>query len=263
LPSSIIACVIVRMKSTRLKRKALLDLNGNTILEQLIRRLRLAKSIDRIVLCTSSNKEDTILLNKAKEYGVDAYAGDEEDVLSRLIDVAKIYNAKAVIRVTGDNPFTDHSNIDQLVKKFLETGAEYLRTNRLPLGVTAEIMERRFLTKLHKSMEDPRQSEYMSFYSFNPDLYHCEVLFPPEYLDRPYYSLTIDYQDELDLARKIYSHCKSKDGIPRLKDVIEFLDSDESYMPVDKMKEIKLPNNETMYYKNLIDLLDKLAKKIK
>lgn len=257
----VVACIIVRMKSARLKQKALIDLCGYPMTEQLIRRLRLSKTITDIVICTSRNKEDAILLTKATEWGVKAYAGHEDDVLSRLVEVSDIYNADMVLRVTGDNPFTDAENIDRMVERHIQTGAEYTRTNRLPLGVTAEVMGRDMLKKLHSLMPDPCQSEYMSFFSFNPDIFHCEVLEPLPQQDRPYYSLTIDYPEDLALATMLYSKISPDGGIPSLDDVIHVLDNDPEYKSVDKNKSIKLPNDQSMTYEELIVMLDKLGEK--
>ena len=260
----VVACIISRMKSVRLKKKALADLNGYTMTEQIIRRLKKSKYINEIVLCTSSNPEDQILVEKAQnKWGIKAYAGHEEDVLSRLIEVSQIYNADAVLRVTGDNPFTDAQYIDLMIERHKETHADYTRTNRLPLGVTAEVMSKEMIEKLYKIIPDPNQSEYMSFFSFNPDEFRCEVLYPSESEDRPFYSLTIDHPEDLDLARLIYSEIPSSDGIPPLNKVIEFLDNHSSYKEVAKDTPIKLPGDKTMTYENLITMLDDLANKAK
>jgi len=255
----VVACIIVRMKSTRLPQKALADLCGYTMMEQLIRRLKTSKTITKIVVCTSSLTSDAILLEKAKEWGVDGYAGHPEDVLSRLIDVAKIYKADMVLRITGDNPFTDVNNIDRMVVHHIKTSSEYTRTNRLPLGVTAEVMAASMLMKLHNSMPDPNQSEYMSFFAFNPQLFHCEVLKPLANQDRPYYSLTIDYPNDLELARKIYTRLSIDGSIPSLDEVISYLDQDRSYKSVEKDTLIKLTGSEVMKFSELIQMLDEKA----
>ena len=117
------------------------------------------------------------------------------------------------------------------------------------------------LTKLHKCIPDSNQTEYMSFFAFNPELFHCEVLEPLSSQDRPFYSLTIDYPDELELARKIYRKLSVNGSIPSIESVIQFLDQDSTYKSVDKGKLIKLPNGNEMKYEELISMLDETAKK--
>ena len=61
-------CVAVRLKSNRLKKKALLDLNGVTLIERLIERLLSEFQDDEICICTSRHKDDGPLVEIAKKY---------------------------------------------------------------------------------------------------------------------------------------------------------------------------------------------------
>ena len=61
----VIACIAVRMKSTRLPQKALADVAGKPMTLRLIERLRAADTIDRIVVCTSTHPDDAILVAPA------------------------------------------------------------------------------------------------------------------------------------------------------------------------------------------------------
>ncbi len=255
----VIACLITRMKSTRLKEKALIDLNGYTMSEQIIRRLKLSKYIDEIVLATSTHPQDEILMQKAKNWGIKAYAGHERDVLDRLMNIAEIHNGDLIIRVTGDNPFTDHEYIDRMIEEHVNHDCEYTRTNHLPLGVTAEIHSKEMFPKLRELIPDPNHSGYLSFFSFNPSKFNCLVLSPSPEHDRPYYSLTVDYDTDIELAREIYKNVPSDNGIPLLRDIIQYLDESPSYQAVSKDTEIKLPGDETMTYEELIELLDNKA----
>ena len=188
---TVIACIAVRLNSTRLERKALADICGKPLLLRLIDRLRFSKTIDRIVICTSTDQNDAILFELAEEWGVDAIAGSEKDVLSRFILAAEQFQADLVIRVTGDNVLTDPVTIDRMVRHQIMTNAEYIRTNGLPLGITAEVMSSSMLARLHSLMPNPNQSEYMMLYAFDPDKFHCEVFEAPPEINRPYYSLTL------------------------------------------------------------------------
>ena len=52
-------CIIqARMGSTRLPGKVLLEVDGVPLLEYLIKRVKLAKKIDKIVVATGSNQEN-------------------------------------------------------------------------------------------------------------------------------------------------------------------------------------------------------------
>ena len=81
-----IICVAVRLKSNRLKRKALLDLNGVTLIERLIERLLSEFQNDEICICTSRHEDDEPLVEIAKKH-FNFIAGEELDVMSRFIEI--------------------------------------------------------------------------------------------------------------------------------------------------------------------------------
>jgi len=258
---TVIACIAVRMKSARLSRKALADIHGKPMTLRLIDRLRAAKTIDEIVICTSTHPDDAILVDLAKEWRVRAVAGNEEDVLSRFILAAERYKADLIIRVTGDNVLTDPETIDRMVARHIATGADYTRTNGLPLGVTAEVMSTAMLSRLHDSMPDPRQSEYMMLYAFDPDQFHCEVLEAPPEVNRPYYSLTVDAPVDLELIRRIYAELPVGDAGPRLVDIVVLLDKDPDGLTISDKTPIRLPGSETRPFGEVLTMLSERAEK--
>ena len=133
----------------RLPKKALLEIEGQPMTFRIIERLKASKTVDQIVICTSSHPDDNILVELAEKWGVEAIAGSELDVLSRLIEASNKFNADIVIRVTGDNPFTDEKLLDKTVKHLIEKNADYTRMIGLPIGVTADVMSSKMLKKLY------------------------------------------------------------------------------------------------------------------
>ena len=256
----VIACVIVRLKSTRLPQKALADVCGKPLTLRLIERLRNAKTIDEIVICTSTHPDDEILLAYASEWGVKSLAGSEEDVLSRLISAAEKFNADIVLRVTGDNVLTDPEIIDLMVHRHKNSNTEYSRTNNLPLGVTAEAMSVNMLEKLHKLMPDPNQSEYMMLYAFDPENFSCNILDAHQDLYRPNYSLTVDTPSDLRLIQQLYEELGCDNGGPKLKDIIRFLDEYPEKLTISDDSLIRLPEGETKSFREMLDLLDERAR---
>ena len=61
----------VRTNSSRLPKKALLKLNNNMMtIEFLINRLKKCKTECEIILCTTTNKEDDILIDIARKLNI-------------------------------------------------------------------------------------------------------------------------------------------------------------------------------------------------
>lgn len=126
--------------------------------------------------------------------------------------------------------------------------------NGLPLGATIEALSVRLLRELYASMDDPLQSEYLLVYAFNPAKFHCEILEAPEHLKRPYYSVTVDTEDDLKTMEALFAACCtstepsfSKQG-PSLETVVAYLDKHPSLARLDANTLIKLPNEVRMEY---------------
>lgn len=256
-----IACVVSRLKSTRLPRKAVADVAGAPLTLRLVERLRTAVAVDGIVLCTSTHPDDRELLDLAASWGVDSFAGSEEDVLSRLISVGEEHGAHQVLRVTGDNVLTCPELIDRMVERASAMGAQYARVNDLPLGATAELLTLEMCRDLHRNMPDPSQSEYLMLYAFNPDRYRCCVLPAPESVQRPNYSVTVDTPEDIERIRWLWSSCPSHDGGPRLEDVVAQLDAREDYVGLSSDAVIRLPGGETGTYGSLLTMLRERAER--
>ena len=82
----------VRMKSTRLPRKATLELTGDTTIGHMIERLKHSNEAE-VILCTSDLEEDSCLIEIAKEKGIKWFAGDADDVMDRFIKASEKENA--------------------------------------------------------------------------------------------------------------------------------------------------------------------------
>ena len=81
----ILAIILARSGSSRLKNKVLLKINKSTILDIFIKRLTNCKNIDKIILATSKNQNDKKIIKIAKKNKINFYVGDEQDVLGRVL----------------------------------------------------------------------------------------------------------------------------------------------------------------------------------
>lgn len=220
----VLALVAVRLKSTRLKRKALLDLGGQPLVLQLTRRLRQARAPHRVIWCTSTHREDDDLATLAQQHGIECFRGSELDVMSRFLAVADKYRAGTVVRVTGDNPLTDPLMMDRMIESHLAAGAEYSFNDELPRGTRSEIMDVDALRRCHALVQDPNASEYMTLMIKRPDHFkvHRVTAPGPEWV-RPELRLTIDTPEDYALMKAVYEHFSGEP--PSLPKIIAFLDT--------------------------------------
>ena len=129
--------ITARLKSTRLKNKILLELNGKTVLERVIERCKTLKGIDGVVLATSTNIQDSALSSIAGKNQIQFFTGSEDDVLLRLEAAASHYGYDAFLSITADNPLFSQE-ASQILLKILRKGeADFVFTKGLPMGCNA------------------------------------------------------------------------------------------------------------------------------
>ncbi|MGH9334735.1 MAG: cytidylyltransferase domain-containing protein, partial [Vicinamibacteria bacterium] len=121
----LLVVVSARMKSLRCPGKAMAPLAGKPLLEHLLERVLSVAGPERVVLATSVDPANDVLVEVAEKLGVAGFRGDEEDVLGRHVEVARRWKAEHVVRVTGDNPLTDLPLIESLGRRQLEEDADY------------------------------------------------------------------------------------------------------------------------------------------
>ena len=80
------AIIIARLKSKRLKNKALLKINKkNSIIEYIIIKIKKLFENNRVILATSNKKKDIILSLIAKKQNISSFKGEAIDVLKKNI----------------------------------------------------------------------------------------------------------------------------------------------------------------------------------
>ena len=73
--------ITARLKSKRLPKKVLLEVLGKPLIVHMINRIKYAKNIDKIIICTSTNVQDDPLEEITKQENIYCYRGSEDDVL--------------------------------------------------------------------------------------------------------------------------------------------------------------------------------------
>ena len=68
-------------------------------------RLKLARRVDQIIVCTSTNPQDDQLVELAESEGVSFFRGDEDDVVKRISDAATAFDLDYILSITADCPF--------------------------------------------------------------------------------------------------------------------------------------------------------------
>jgi spore coat polysaccharide biosynthesis protein SpsF len=204
-------------------------LAGRPLLEHLLGRLRSVEELDGLVLATSGAAENRVLVELADEMGIGVFAGDEDDVLGRHVEVARGWKAGAVVRVTGDNPLTDLSLVRSLISLHREANADYTYVpgDALLMGILPEVISREALEVSHRDGEDRHRSELVTLYiKENPGRFRIvRAEMPPE-LYRPSYRLTVDEPEDLELMGEIFDRLYRPGQVMDTAEAIRLLDAE-------------------------------------
>ncbi len=236
--------IAVRMKSSRLGSKAMGEIVGKPMIKHLIERMRKVKHAGKIVLCTSTNPQDQVLLEVAREENIPGFAGSELDVMKRFIDAAELHHFKHIVRVTGDNPLTDPENIDRMIEAHLEGGYDFTKSEFLPLGVNAEIISVETLKRAYDTAEDTSLTEYMTTYLKRPDYFkiHTVENTDPVFEGKALVRLTVDYEEDLEVMNLIYGALYAGNPDFSIRDVIAYLNANPDITQINSdVKMIPLP----------------------
>ena len=221
----IVASIQARLGSKRLPRKALADIAGAPALARLIRRLKRAKSLDAIVLATP----DQELADLAKSEGIHAFIGSEDDVLARLVGAHKMMNTDIVVQCWGDSPFVDPEVVDMAVLAFQMNDADVVTDTRrkaFPQGVGVSVFSRVALEIMERHSLLPAHREHAGLRFYESFTYRVLHLAPPPRWHRPDVRLLLDYPEDLEFARELYTRLFIEHGDDfTLDDILTVLDA--------------------------------------
>jgi len=180
------------------------------------------------------------------------------------LDIGEAEVATNLVRITGDNIFTDPEILDITLKHHKECKSEYSRAEYLPIGTTAEVINIEALKRCYNSI-DPNKSEYLFYYIFDPDKYKTLVIIPENnHFQREYASLTVDTPEDFERTKFIFENIDS--GLIKYRDIITLNEKLEiPYFKINKDLSIKLPDKETISYGDfrtiIIERIEKSIKK--
>ncbi|HIJ93313.1 MAG: NTP transferase domain-containing protein [Rhodospirillales bacterium] len=201
----ILGLIQCRMSSARLPRKAAEDLSGRPVIEWVIGRAKRAGKLDKVVVATSKSVEDDWLREKAESHGLEAIRGSLDDVLSRYVTALQRFPARAVVRITGDNPLTDPGLVDGLVDHFNAERPDYAYVARAPYGAATDIFDAESLLAAAAATSSERHREHINT-AFLDRYFACRItsFAPPLAMRRPDVRLTLDDQSDLERLREIF-----------------------------------------------------------
>ena len=110
----LVVIIQCRLNSTRLPKKALLDLCGKPMIDHVIERAWQIPGVDNVVL-NIPHKDTELLKRPCEVYPIE---NQEQDVLGSYLRIADLQQADAIMRITGDCPLLAHDASGLVVERF-------------------------------------------------------------------------------------------------------------------------------------------------
>ena len=202
----IVAIVQARMGSTRLPNKVMMKINHVPMIELLFKRLSKSININQVVLATSTNENNIPLVEYIKSLGYKVFSGDENDVLDRYFHAAKLFEADAIVRITGDCPLVDSTLVDEVINGFIDTNSDYASNREPPTypdGLDVEVISIKALEEAHKKVKEDFQREHVTPYIINSDSYKNFNLKNSEDLSAERW--TVDEPEDFNVVQNIFN----------------------------------------------------------
>ena len=202
-----VAIIQARLGSDRLPGKVLLDLDGQPMVNWVVRRVRRAKSIDQVVIATTDHPRDHRLVEYCKRQDWPVFVGPEHDVLTRYMGAAEKFSATQIVRITSDCPLIDPAVIDDVVGLFNRSDdfdycCNFLPNRTFPRGLDVECFSQAALKHADRLATTTELREHVTLAIYrNPTQFRIgSITSQQDFSDCRW---TVDTQDDLHLVQSI------------------------------------------------------------
>ncbi|HBV96585.1 MAG: acylneuraminate cytidylyltransferase [Peptococcaceae bacterium BICA1-7] len=236
--------VQARMTSTRLPGKILKKVLNKPLLAYQVERLLRVRLADNVIIATTENKEDNVIVDFCKELSLPYFRGSEEDVLSRYHGTALEHEADVVVRVTSDCPLIDPSVIDSVIGFYIDNYPKYdYVSNTLertyPRGMDTEVFSFKALELAHRLAKTAPEREHVTAYLYrNPEIFGtANVTF---HEDQSRHRWTVDTADDFELIKRIIEGLYPVNPHFSLEDALSLLENNPDWFHINVHVEQKL-----------------------
>ncbi|MCB4203539.1 glycosyltransferase family protein [Deferribacterales bacterium Es71-Z0220] len=256
------AIIQARTSSTRLPKKILKSLpfdSDITVLQQVIRRVLKAQSLDEVIIATTTDSEDEEIVKISDKENVRWFKGSKDDVLSRYYLSAKENNLDAIVRVTSDCPCIDWNIIDLAVEKHLNENADYTSNTikrAFPHGLDVEVISFDALEKAYFEAKEIFEREHVCPYihTTNKDKFNISSIEAPQYLTAPDIRITLDVEEDYALLCAVFDYLYYENEYFEALDIVKLFG---------QKPWLKLINKKVVQKKIFTNLSDEVSEAVK
>ena len=230
----IAAIIQARMGSSRLPNKVLMDIDGKPSLKFMIDRVKKSKRVEKIIVATTTNERDKVIVEFCVKNNILFYCGSENDVLDRYYNASKNNNIKTIVRLTSDCPLIDPYLIDKTIDLYFDKAVNYAANavppelKKYPDGSDVEVFSFDTLQRTWAETTDLKDREHVTFYMWDKRDNFNTIMLDNEH-DWGRYRITVDYIEDLELVRKIVKKLNDNNQDGSTKEIIKIIESEKLF----------------------------------
>ena len=230
-----IGCIIqARMGSSRLPGKVLKKIQNRPILDYVVKQVGFAKKIEDIVIATTTDQNDDVIVDFCTKHDISHFRGKEKDVLDRYYECAKKFDFQIIVRITSDNPLIDPKIIDECMNEYGKSNCDYLSTEHpptFPHGYAVEIFSFKALENAWKNAGKPSEREHVTPYFYNnPNIFSLKNFQNKKNLSN--IRCTLDRANDLVFIEKIISSIQKQPIL--LDDMLNVVSKNPKLLDINK-----------------------------
>lgn len=228
------AIIQVRTGSSRLPNKILEKLNGITVLECFFEQLKYSQSLKNKIIATTSNSQDDVIVDFAKENNIEFFRGSETDVLDRFYKCAQEFSIQDIVRMTPDCPFIDPIVIDKVINFYVNNTFDFVSNTlqrTFPYGNDVEVFSFTVLETSWNNAKKPSEREHVTPFIYNnPNLFSIAQVENLENL--AHFHWTLDKKEDLMLISAIYQKILKKPIL--IEDILQILKKNPELLKINE-----------------------------
>lgn len=209
----------------RLPGKALMMLNGKTVIETIVERLTQVLDLDDIVIATSVEDTDNPIVEFAHNKGFNIYRGSLENVAERFYLAAKKQDWDYAIRINGDNVFVDIKLLQQMIDVAKNNNYDFLsnvKDRTYPKGMSIEIVNLNYYKNLLEIINSSeRYKEHVTLYLYENENIKHYYFYNTKLPEAAGIQLALDTKEDFERTKKIMSKFAENHTKYNLKDIFD------------------------------------------
>lgn len=229
---SVVGVIQVRMGSSRVPGKAMLNFAGKPLIWHIVDRMRRVNGVSRIIIATSTAPENSVLRTFASDNDVGFYEHDgEDDLAGRIAGAIAGSTETHVLKTGGDCPLVDPFVMQKMVDIAMsESDADFI-SNRInwsyPLGLSADLISRSAIEWADTNLLLPKDREFFALYIRDHNE-QFKVIPCKNDVDLSHHIWTVDEPEDVSFMKRLFSNLYRDGQVFSMNDVLSYLEKNSS-----------------------------------